>query len=386
MNDDLTTTQLGAYQIQGEIGRKQTDIVYEAHDAKNDRPVILKVLTKRLAHEYIRRCFKKYGQALTYLDHPNVLKVYSYGIDPGSNRGYLVLPYVGGGTLDERLGQPWPVQEAIRVAAQVGRALDYAHQRNFIHGDLRPQNILLTSKGWALLTDFSLARISGIEPTEEMRKYQAPDICDGKMYSSANDLYALGLVTYKMLTGYLPERGKRPKSLHQQRPEIPRSLAEVVAQALSPNTKQRHATAGEMARALEDALPAASSLLSKRGQRITPPSGIQIGIPPRQAHEEVPRAKEKESDLAAAERCGIESGRKNRALRFLRRATKWFAGKVAAAMVILPLVATALVIGDAFVLDAAAVQSGSTQGRQQGWERGEVSVVLEEEGQTPSKQ
>lgn len=384
MKDNLIGTQLGPYQIQAQIDHRRTKIIYEAYDVLNDRPVTLKVLTRHLNHVRLRKDFEKYGQHLTHLDHPNILKVYDHGIEPESNHAYLVSPYVEGDPLDKRLGQPWPIPDTVRIAAQIGRALDYAHQVNLTHGDLRPRNIFLTQRGWVLLTDFSLARVLELEPADEMKAYQMPDTHDEEIYSQANDLYALGLVTYEMLTGHPPKRREKPRSLRRQRSEVPRSLAKVVAQALSPNTGKRHVTAAEMARALEESLPPnASSLLPDCEGRVTPPSGIKAAITlSHQASDEISSSQSKKIDSDTAEEPIDKPEHGNRILNFLWQATKWVAGKVAAAAVVLLIVATALLTGGAFAIGTMAKQALTTQEWYwQGWEEGGVSIIPEEDVQ-----
>jgi len=376
MNNDMIGTRLGKYEIRAEIGRGRTGIAYEAHDFGNDRPVVVKVLAISPLDNEASRRFEQHAQALTRLNHPNILKVYDYGVEPKCGLAYLVLPFIGGGMLDDRLGEPWPIEEAVRIAAEVARALDYAHQYDVVHGDVRPGNILLTEGGWALLTDFGMGTSQDIDT----QRYWAPERLPGNSTSPAFDLYALSVVLYEMLTGHTPfpaedfEKITQQKlndlpSLHELRNDVPKPLEKIVSKMLSPKTEQRHATAVELARDLENSLPASTLSPGQRARSITPPSGVRAGVPPSQP----------ETFQKAAT---VQPGR--RMSRFLWRATKWFLGKIIAALVVLALVAVALLIGGAFALSAVAEQALMAQNWSWGgWENGGVSVILEQDLQQP---
>lgn len=390
-----TFEQLGKYEIKAEIGRGRAGVVYEAHDTEGDRPVVVKALTTPLIHdEAFQGRFAQYAQTLVGFNHPNILKVYDCGIDLERGLVYLVTPFIGGGALSERLGEPWPIQEAVRIAAEAARALDYAHQRGLVHGDIRSGNVLLTEGGWALVTDFGLAPLLGTNLDADVQLYWPPErLADGPVTPDA-DLYALGVLLYEMLAGHPPFAAQNAEMMRQQkqagapslrqlRADVPRSLEKILSKIMAADGGRRYATAVELARALENSLPSDAPPPGQRARPMTPPTGVQAAVPPRQpvAIQEVPTIVQP-----------VETGRKlegappprRRVGAFLWRATKWVLGKVAAALVVLSLVAVALLIGASFLLSAIAEQALATrEWHLEGWERGGEAVISEKDLQQP---
>jgi serine/threonine-protein kinase len=359
MESNLIGAQLGNYRIQAEIELTVMGSVYEAVDLGNERPVMVRTLDLSGCDRATCRRFRELGQTLSGLDHPNILKIYDYGVDDERGLAYLVVPFVGGATVEGSLGQPWPVEDAVHVGAQIARALDSAHQQGIVHGDVRPSNVLVTERGWPLLTGFELAHILTENSDGEALSYGAVEESDGKQA----DVYALAAILYTMLSGRPPfqapstdsvgqRRPSGPPPLRRLRPEVPAPLAKVVSRALSKDREKRYATAIELARALEGSLSGGVAAVGRRDRSVTPPSGVEPVRP-------VPW---------------------RRLGRFSWRATKWILGKAIAALIVLALVAMVLLAGAVFALSAVAEQALANQTwTWYGLEDGGLNVILEDD-------
>ena len=156
---DLRPGQLlGTYRLIGRAGRGGMAEVWQAWQADLNRAVAIKVLPRRLALQpgYLER-FRREAQAISRLDHPNILSVHDFGEQDGLT--YMVNPFIDGGTLEQRLTQPWSVLDALRLLAPIASALDYAHARGIIHRDVKPANVLMTAEGRPVLGDFGVAHV-----------------------------------------------------------------------------------------------------------------------------------------------------------------------------------------------------------------------------------
>jgi predicted Ser/Thr protein kinase len=381
--NDLVGTRLGKYEIQAEIGHGGMATVYRAYQESLNRHVAVKVLAGQLAHDDdFRQRFEREAKAVAQLNHPNILPVYDYGEDPQRDVVYFVSQLVEGGTLSRRMGQPLPVEQAVRIASGVAQALDYAHRHGIIHRDVKPSNILLTEDGRPLLTDFGIARI--VQATRLTRtgtslgtpEYMSPEQAKGEPLDPRADIYSLAIVLYEMLIGRPPfQAGTDVAVLHQQvyeppppprqlRPDIPRRLGKVILKALAKDPVRRYPTAGALAQALERALPSATPLQRRRPTPVTPLYGAEVE----------PFTIVRRPEAMAAPR--ITPQLRRRAGRFLWQATKWMLGKLAAAAVVLVVVAVALLIGGALVLSTLVEQTLAAQDwGWEGWEEGGVSVI-----------
>ena len=158
---NLIGQSLGRYHILEQLGEGGMATVYKAYDTRLETDVAVKVIrTENLTLGTMERALKRFereAKALARLTHPNIVKVTDYGEYEG--KPYLVMEYLPGGTLKERLGKPMPWQEAVRMLIPIAEALDFAHSQNMIHRDVKPSNILLTQRGQPMLTDFGIAKI-----------------------------------------------------------------------------------------------------------------------------------------------------------------------------------------------------------------------------------
>jgi serine/threonine-protein kinase len=154
----LEGSRLGRYRVIEQIGRGGMATVFRAHDPERDRHVAIKVMPSY--HPEDRAFVERFGQearAVFALDHPNIIKFYDLGEDKGFS--YIVMEYVTGGTLEDRLKDRLPLAEVLELITPLAEALDYGHSQGIVHRDLKPTNVLLTEDGRPILSDYGLARM-----------------------------------------------------------------------------------------------------------------------------------------------------------------------------------------------------------------------------------
>ena len=260
----------GRYTIERELGRGGMATVYLARDVKHDRPVALKVLRPELAASVGAERFLREIQVTAHLTHPNILPLLDSG--RADDFLYYVTPYVEGESLRNRLDRErqLPVAEAVRLAAAVAGALDYAHRHQIVHRDIKPENILL-EEGQAVVADFGIARAlhaaEGGNLTETgvtlgTATYMSPEQATGDQLDGRSDIYSLGCVLYEMLAGEPPYTGPTAQAIIAKRfsepiphvrtlrDTVPEPVAQAIQKALAKAPADRFATASEMASAL----------------------------------------------------------------------------------------------------------------------------------------
>lgn len=261
----MTGRQLGGrYELGRQIGDGGMAVVYEAMDRILDRRVAVKVLRPEYAHDdqFLRR-FSREARAAAQLCHPNIVQVYDVGRD--GNVDYIVMEYVDGRTLKDKIQEEAPLKPsvAVNLARQVLEALRHAHQHGVVHRDIKPQNILLTPTGEVKVTDFGIARAVGastLADTEGVMgtaHYLSPEQAKGRFTGAQSDLYSLGVVLYEMLAGQLPFDGDTAvtvavKHLQEEAPplrslndRVPPALEMIVERALAKDTGRRYASADD---------------------------------------------------------------------------------------------------------------------------------------------
>jgi serine/threonine-protein kinase len=268
----LRTALADRYRLEREVGQGGMATVYLAHDLRHDRKVALKVLRPELSAILGAQRFLAEIKTTANLQHPHILSLFDSGEADGLV--FYVMPYVEGESLRVRLAREkqLPVDEAVRIAREVADALDYAHRHGVIHRDIKPENILLHD-GRALVADFGIALAAarsegGTRMTETGMSlgtpfYMSPEQAMGEREITAkSDVYALGCVTYEMLTGEPPFTGptaqaiiarvmtEEPRGLTIQRKTIPPHVEAAVLTALSKLPADRFATAALFAEAL----------------------------------------------------------------------------------------------------------------------------------------
>jgi protein kinase-like protein len=256
----------GGYTIEALLGRGGMGSVFLATQRRLGRKVALKVIAPDLADdEDFRTRFLRESQLVASLDHPHVIPVYD--ADEIDGVLYLAMRYVDGPSLRDRLrshGRLGPT-ETLRLAEQIGGALDAAHAAGLVHRDVKPGNILLATPGdHAYLCDFGLAkRTSSVTATEPGSflgsvDYCAPEQIQGRAVDGRADVYSLGCVLFQCLSGRPPYRRDTEfavlhahledpaPTLSEVVPDLPHSLDPVLAKALAKDPGERHATAGEL--------------------------------------------------------------------------------------------------------------------------------------------
>lgn len=269
---------LGGYQIIEQIGMGGMATVYKAYDASTDRYVALKTLPQQYSQDptFVER-FRREARAIAKLEHLHILPVHAYGEDDGI--AYLVMRYLPAGTLTSRIRQSGriPLDEAARLIAQIGSALDHAHSNGVLHRDVKPGNVLIDNDGNTFLTDFGIARM--VEGTLDLTgdsilgtpQYMSPEQCQGrKDLTPASDQYALGVVLYEMITGRTPFQAETPLAvIHMQMmgsplppptslvPNLPEDVERVILKALARDPQDRFPSCSALAAAFEQAIHSA---------------------------------------------------------------------------------------------------------------------------------
>jgi serine/threonine protein kinase len=270
--NNLIGKNLGRYHIIEPLGQGGMASVFKAYDTNLERHVAIKIIRTDIDggtdSEFLKR-FQREAKSLAQLDHPFILKVLDYGEEGGVP--YLVMPYLEGGTLKEKMGKPMPYGECAVLLAPIARALEYAHKRNIIHRDVKPANILISQSGAPILSDFGIAKILSQSGSTQLTgagvgigtpDYMAPEQWTGTA-DPRTDIYSLGVVLYQMVTGRLPFSADTPAAvlIKHLRDPLPRprtfvdNLPEVVEQvlfkALAKEPENRFQTMGEFAATLE---------------------------------------------------------------------------------------------------------------------------------------
>jgi tetratricopeptide (TPR) repeat protein len=271
----LTTALAGRYRIERELGRGGMATVFLARDLRHDREVAIKVMHPELALGR-ERFLREIGMAAG-LTHPHIVALYDSGDADGLL--YYVMPYVAGRTLRDRMagGPAFTIDEVVRLASHVADALGTAHQRGVIHRDVKPENILITAGGHALVADFGVAmamqqpgdqRLTRTGVSVGTPAYMSPEQLFAADVDARSDVWALGCVMFEMLTGRPIGRSaasaasaaQQPVAaeLRRLRPDTPEELVQVVQRALTPDADTRFPSARELAAALgaRPALPA----------------------------------------------------------------------------------------------------------------------------------
>lgn len=254
----------GRYRIREKIGSGGMSDVYLADDLTLSRPVAVKVLHSEYARDagYIQR-FRYEAQAAANLNHPNIVSVYDWGNE--GDAYYIVMEYVEGRELKDLLREQgaFTPERAAEVAAEIAAALQFAHRRNLVHRDIKPQNVIITPTGQVKVMDFGIARAAsgtGITQTGVVMgtaQYIAPEQAQGLSVDGRADIYSLGIVLYEMLAGRVPFDDENPLTVAYRQvrddpvppsmivPGIPPAMEAIVMKALAKNPANRYQTAQE---------------------------------------------------------------------------------------------------------------------------------------------
>jgi serine/threonine protein kinase/tetratricopeptide (TPR) repeat protein len=303
--EHLETALVGRYALQREIARGAQATVYVARDVRHERLVALKVLRPELAALLGADGFVREIKLTAQLRHPHILPLYDSGEVNGAL--YYVTPYVTGESLRGRLAREGRlgIGQAVRIAREVGEALDYAHRQGIVHRDIKPDNILLDEDGHAIVADFGIARAlerasdaaaTGTGLALGTPAYMSPEQAMGERdLDGRSDIYSLGCVLYEMLAGNPPFSGSSvqatiamrfagpPASVRALRAEVTPQLARVVARSLATAPERRFGSARELSHALGDreSVPAIASHSQGRaisGMPVHPRRLVLLGV------------------------------------------------------------------------------------------------------------
>jgi serine/threonine protein kinase len=298
--EDLLGTTLGTCTLERVLGRGGMGVVYLAQQSRPRRQVAVKVLMLSWLPDSHRRerfleRFRREADAVAALEHPNILPIFEYGEQ--DDLAYLVMPYVSGGTLRDRVLRkgPLPLLEAAGFIAQAAAALEYAHSRGVIHRDVKPQNMLLYPDKRLVLGDFGIAKLAQAAAEEEGAKpsdlttlgrvvgtpdYMSPEQAMGKTVDARTDIYSLGVVLFYLVTGRLPfvapqsmtvvakHVSEPPPSPRQFRPELPVAAENVILRALAKDPDERYRSASDLSRTFRATLPSMTTPIESAERRV----------------------------------------------------------------------------------------------------------------------
>ncbi len=252
---------VGQYRILEKLGEGGLATVFRALDETLDRFVAMKVLHMSLGdNPRLMLRFRQEAQVIAKLEHPNIVPIYNF--DEKDTQPYLVLKYVNGKSLQDRLIKgALPQTEILQVASAVGAALQHAHQSKILHRDVKPSNILLDQEEKIYITDFGLAKLISDEPgiTTDPKPlgtpyYISPEQAAGmKRLTEGTDIYSFGVVLYELCVGKVPFEGDTLTIIHNHifeplplptslKPDLPTAVERVLLRALAKNPNERFRT------------------------------------------------------------------------------------------------------------------------------------------------
>jgi tRNA A-37 threonylcarbamoyl transferase component Bud32 len=257
------------YRIDRLIGEGGMAEVYLGHDLLLNRPVAIKMLRQQYARDpNFRARFEREAQAAASFTHPNIIDIYDVGEE--GETPYIVMEYGAGDNLQQIIETEGPFEpdDVASLIEQVASALDYAHERGFVHRDIKPQNILVDEQGLAKVVDFGIAKsLADTDLTVAGTglgtvHYVSPEQASGLMATPSSDIYSLAVVAYEMLAGQLPFDADTPVGIAMQHvnetppnpsklnPAIPRQVSDIILRALSKDPTKRFPTASAFAATL----------------------------------------------------------------------------------------------------------------------------------------
>ncbi len=270
---------IGQFKIEHELGRGGMGEVYLAHDTRLDRQVAIKAMPAHLAQDPDRLArFQREAKVLASLNHPGIASI--YGLEEANGLQYLILEFIDGETLAERLARgPLPVEEALTIAKQMAEALEVAHEKGIIHRDLKPGNVMVTADGVTKVLDFGLARTAEGAPSSTnlpasansptltsppriahsptipgaimgTAGYMSPEQARGRPVDKRSDIFSFGCVLYEMLTGAMPFAGEtaadsigatlhKDSNLELLPPSVPARIRDLLSSCLAKDRKHR---------------------------------------------------------------------------------------------------------------------------------------------------
>jgi serine/threonine-protein kinase len=296
--------RLGRYPVQQVIGAGAMGVVYLGFDPQIHRPVAIKTIRQHLLGQDARNLdasgrFRIEAQAAGRLNHPGIVTVYDVGEDAAAECAYIAMEYVAGHSLREYLSRGWrfTTGEVVSLVCQLLDALAEAHAKGVLHRDIKPANLLIADSGRLKVTDFGIARLESTQFTRTESVlgspgYMAPEQYVGGDVDRRVDLFAAGVLLYRLLTGRMPYAGTDQAMMYQvvygepdalcRSPEdqVLAPFVPIVGQALARQPEQRFASATEFRQRLLSIAPAGWAPESLRPDRLLPPEDAPT-VPPR---------------------------------------------------------------------------------------------------------
>jgi len=270
---------LGRYKVTATLGEGEMGTVYLAEDPAIGRKLAIKTMRRPARdagqeEEDARARFDREVRVTGTFSHPNIVTVYDVGIE--EEEAFVAMAYVDGGSLSSLLASTegtLPFPRVVELVSQVASGLDYAHKNDVVHRDVKPANILLTSEGAPMVSDFGVARMSDSKLTRQGEacgspSYMSPEQAAAQEVTGASDQFSLAIITYEMLTGELPFAGRSITTVMYQivhndavpperiNPLVPPAVSEVVMRAMSKHPGGRYPSCTAYAEALAQAFDA----------------------------------------------------------------------------------------------------------------------------------
>jgi serine/threonine-protein kinase len=268
-DDSLVGQKIGSFEVIEMIGRGGMGVVYLANDTKLKRPVAIKSIPTILSGDSTARMrFRREAELLASLNHPNIAIIYDI-IEQEEGAGYLILEYVPGQTLAERIESGrLELEETLSIGEQIAEAIAVAHEHGVIHRDLKPSNIKITSHGKVKVLDFGLAKVVGDEALDQQTAviqpvrligtpaYMSPEQVKGRPVDYRTDIWSLGVVMYEMIAGELPFKGntlqavthsilhEKPECLRNLRERLPIILEQILEKMMEKEPQERYQNIG----------------------------------------------------------------------------------------------------------------------------------------------
>ena len=274
MSDFFDGKMIDRYQIIRKLGQGGMAVVYEALDTRLERTVALKIILPRVEkQEVLLARFDREAKALAKLTHPNIVPIFDYG--SFEEKPYLVMEFLPGKTLKEKMGNPFPYKEAAKLVIKIARAAGFAHKHKIVHRDIKPGNILFRDEDTPLLSDFGISKLTESDNPSELTAagasigtpdYISPEQGKGTAVDLRSDIYSIGVIFYELVTGKKPYKADTPLSLiikHITEPlpspreiitALPQEVEKVICKALEKDPAQRYQTTEEFSKALEGLL------------------------------------------------------------------------------------------------------------------------------------
>jgi hypothetical protein len=294
--------RIGKYELISRLGRGGMGEVYKAFHPQLQRYVAIKVLltNSETDPEFIAR-FQNEAMAVARLRHPHIVQVFDFDIE--GDKPYMVMEFVEGETLGQRMtryhrdGKLMPTDEVVRLFQQLCAAVDYAHKQGMLHRDIKPANVIINHQGDAVLTDFGLAKISGVSGLTASGSimgtphYMSPEQGQGQPMDARSDVYSLSIMLYEMLAGKLPFDADTPVGIIMQHimtpplpieeinPTAPGALAQVALVGMAKKPEERFRSAGAMGTAIASAVNQAPMRINAAATAAPPDTPATVANP-----------------------------------------------------------------------------------------------------------